>query len=461
MDYKIENDSPVQKTIAITVAPEEVDAAISGAVALYKDSAQIDGFRKGKVPASVIEKKYHDYIYKEAHENLINVHLNDLFQKLDVTPASGITLKDADKALERGKEYTYTAEFEIFPKFDLPPYEGIAVEQEKTIISDDEIKAAFAKVCNDQATLKVVDGNGPAKDGQIANIDFQAFEDGKPLDDLKATNFDLEIGKNQSLPEFEAIVKGIPVGHTGEGEVHFPDDFIADHLAGKNINMRVTVHSVKEKDIPELDDALAKKIGFENAEKLKEIIVRSYTKTAEDLDKSKAEKQLLDHLLKQTDFPLPPAMVDMESKFLLANQEERLERYGKSLKSLGKTPEELMADIKPEAEDFVRTKILLMAIAKKENLDITQDEVQAEVFRNCIMNGDDYQSTLASLEKNGMIFKIREQMICDKAMDLVYTKANVTMVEPKIAEKQNSKDGASEENGNNGKDAGTDNSASE
>lgn len=456
MDYKIENDSPVQKTIAITVVPEEVDAAISGAVALYKDSAQVDGFRKGKVPASVIEKKYHDHIYKEAHENLINVHLNDLLQKLDVTPASGITLKGADKPLERGREYSYTAEFEVFPKFDLPPYEGLAVEQEKTVINDDELKVIFDRVRNDQATLRVVDGNGPAKDGQIANIDFQAFEDGKPLDDFRATNFDLEIGKNQALPEFEAIVKGLPVGHTGEGEIHFPDDFIAEHLAGKNINMRVTVHAVKEKEVPELDDALAKKAGIENVEKLKELIVQSYTKSAEDLDKSKAERQLLDQLLKQTDFPLPPAMVDMESKFLLANQEERLERHGKSLKSLGKTPDELMAEIKPEAEDLVRTKILLQAIAKNENLEVTPDEVQAEVFRNCVINGDDYRSTLASLEQNGMIFRIREQMVCDKAMDLVYAKANVTIVEPKTTEKQDAPSGSSEETGNSENETGTD-----
>ena len=139
MEYSAEDISPVKKKVVITTGPQEVEAAILGTVALYKTSVQLDGFRKGKAPASVIEQRFHDKIYEEARQDLINVHINDVMQKLGVTPLSGINV-DAPQNFERGKEYVYSIEFETLPAVDLPPYEGLEVEQEKVAVDPKEVE---------------------------------------------------------------------------------------------------------------------------------------------------------------------------------------------------------------------------------------------------------------------------------------------------------------------------------
>ncbi len=445
MDYKIEEDSPIKKTIHVTVKPEEVDAALAGTTAIYKENAQVNGYRKGKVPTSIVEQKFHNQIYDEAKENLLNVHINDILTQLDVTPVSGIHMKGEDKPFKKGEEYDYTIDFEILPKFKLPPYEGLKVEEEKTVLDDKEVELVLEKMREDKTELKTVDSNGPAKDGEIVTIDFEAFEDDKPIKEFKANNFNLELGSKQALPDFEKIIKGIPVGHTAEEIIKIPNDFIAEELAGKDIKFKITVHTIKEKVLPALNDAFAKNAGFESLDKMREIIRSSYLKNIKDLNKGVAQHKLLTQMLKTCEFEIPPSMIDMETRFLLANEAERLERQGKSLKSLGKSPEELKEIFKPKAESMARNKILLLNIAKKENLDVTPEEVQKNVYKNCLLHGEDYKEVMKNLEENGLIFHLRDQMICDKAMDLVYDRAEITMTEPSKPEPSKEEDSPRDE----------------
>ena len=269
VEYTVEDLSPVKKKVAITTDPKEVEAAIMGAVALYKTSVQIDGFRKGKVPASVIEQRFRDRIYEEARQDLVNVHINEVMSKLDVTPVSGINMVDGEPVMERGKGMNYSIEFEVLPTFDLPPYEGMEVEQEKTIVDDAEVEEVVERIRRDRAKLVPVDGDGPAVDGQVANIDFCAYENGQPLEGIKADGFDLALGEKQALEDFENLVKTIKLGCEAEGDITFPEDFLAKDLAGKTVTMKVKVHAIKERQLPAVDDELAKAVGVENVEKLK------------------------------------------------------------------------------------------------------------------------------------------------------------------------------------------------
>jgi FKBP-type peptidyl-prolyl cis-trans isomerase (trigger factor) len=160
VEYSAEDISPVRKKVVITTEPQEVEAAIMGAVALYKTSVQVDGFRKGKVPASVIEQRFRDKIYEEARQDLINVHINDVMQKLDVSPLSGLDV-DTPDTFDRGKGFSYTIEFEVLPTFDLPPYEGMDVEQEKVVLDEKEVQDVLDRILRDRAELVPVDGAGP------------------------------------------------------------------------------------------------------------------------------------------------------------------------------------------------------------------------------------------------------------------------------------------------------------
>ncbi|MGE9985757.1 trigger factor [Desulfovibrio sp. SGI.169] len=430
MEYSAEDISPVKKKIVITTEPQEVEAAIMGAVALYKTSVQVDGFRKGKAPASVIEQRFRDRIYEEARQDLINVHINDVMQKLDVQPLSGINV-DGAGALERGKPYAYSIEFEVLPVFDLPPYEGVEVEQEKVVVDEKEVGDVIERIRRDRAQLVPVDSAAPAADGQVACIDFAAYENGQPVEGVRAENFDLALGEHQALEDFEALVKTIPYGQEGEGEIHFPDDFIAKDLAGKTVIMKVKVHAVKERKLPELNDELAKSLGLESVDKLRETISRSYTQSRENLNKSAAQKTILDRLLKMADFPLPESLLDIQMRTLLTDLKARLERQGKRLEALGKSPEELRKEMLPQAEELARIQVLLLSIARKEGLEVSDQEVVAQIYQESLRSGEDFKTLRENYERSGLIFVLRDRLLADKAMDRVYAKAKVTEVEPK------------------------------
>lgn len=429
MEYSVEDISPVKKKVVITTEAQEVEAAVMGAVALYRTSVQLDGFRKGKVPASLIEQRFRDKIYEEARQDLINVHINDVMQQLNVQPLGGLNV-DGPAALERGKDYCYSIEFEVLPAFDLPAYEGLEIEQEKVIVDEKEVADVIDRLRRDRAKLVPVDGNEPARDGQIASIDFSAYENGQPMEGVSGQNFDLALGEHQALPEFEALVKTIPYGQEGEGEITFPEDFLAKEMAGKTVTMKVKVHSVKERQLPELNDEFAKAFGMDSVDKLKESLTSNYRKNREELNRGAAQKSLLDKLLKMVDFPLPESIVDVQIRSLMGNLAARLERQGKSLDSLGKSVDDLRKEMLPEAEDMARAQVFLLSVARKEGLEVGDKEVNTYLFQESLRSGEDFKSMRESYERSGLIFVLRDRLLADKAMDLIYAKANVTEVEP-------------------------------
>ncbi len=427
MEYTIEDISPVKKKVQITVDPKEVEASIMAAVALYRTSVQIDGFRKGKVPASVIEKRFHDKIYEEAKQDLVNVHLNSVVQELKVSPVSSIDFDGG--ALERDVPYVYTISFEVLPTFDLPPYEGLEIEQEKAVVKDSEVEEFITRMRKDRAELKPAEGKGPAEDGQVVVLDFAAFKDGAPLEGVSAQSFEMGIGEGQALEGFESLVKGTCLNETKEGDITFPEDFLAPDLAGKTVTMKVTIHAIKDRILPELNDDFAKTMGQTSVEKLREAFVDSYMRSRQGLHKSTAQKQLLDKLLKMVDFALPETMVENHTQSIVAERVARTERQGRSVESLGKSVEELTAEARTEAESITRAQVFLMSIAAKEELEVQEQEVDMALYQLAQRSGEDFKQLKDSYVQSGRIFTLRDRILADKAMEAIYTKAKVTEVE--------------------------------
>ncbi|AAS95812.1 trigger factor [Nitratidesulfovibrio vulgaris] len=429
MEYKVEDVSPVKKKVNVTVPVEEVDAALGAAIAMYRTSVNLDGFRKGKVPASIVENRFRKEIYAEATQDLVNVHINEIVTSLAVSPLSRIDFDGGE--LERGKEFSYTISFEVMPQFDLPDYEGFAVEQEKAVVDEKEVDEVIARIRRNMAELVPVAETRPGADGDVVVLDFAAFENGEPIEGVSAENFQLSLGEKQSLEDFENLVKTIPAGQEAEGPITFPDDFLNPDFAGKTVTMKVKVHAVKERRLPEIDDALAQKAGgFESMEKMRETVVTSYMQSREQLHKATAQKSMLDKLLKMVDFALPESMVDMYVGNLIEDMRVKMERQGRGLESLGKTPEQLREQVLPEAQQIARSQIFLLAAGRKEAVEVSEQEVDGQLQQLAMRSGQDFDTLKDYYVRNGLIFNLRDRLIADKAMDAIYAKANVTMVDP-------------------------------
>ena len=297
-----------------------------------------------------------------------------------------------------------------------------------------EVEDVLTHLRRERSQLVPVEGAGPAVDGQVVTLDFTAFaEDGTPVEGIKAENFDLALGEGQALEEFEALVKTVPYGQQGEGQIHFPDDFLAKDLAGKTVTMKVKVHAIKERKLPELDADFAKSLGKDSVDALRAAITESYTQSRARLSKSAAQKSLLDSMLKMVTFELPPSLVETQMRTLMGDMASRLERQGRSLQALGKSMEELRKELQPQAEELTRAEVLLLSIAKKEGLEVSETEVSTQLYRFALESGEDFKALREEYERSGMIFVLRDRLLADKAMDLVYERAKVTEVEPKPA----------------------------
>ncbi|MES9994994.1 trigger factor [Desulfovibrio aminophilus] len=432
MKYDVQDISPVERKISVTVPAEEANAAILTTIALYKTKYDVKGFRKGKAPASVIEGKFRGQIYNEATTDLINYHINDILNQLKLTPMSRINV-DAG-LLARDEEFTYTLGFEIAPQFDLPTYIGLDVDEERVEVKDEEVAEVERRILDNQAKPKVISDVREPKDGEIVTVSFGAYRDGEVISGIKAENFELTLGEGQALPEFEELIKTLTTGQSGEKDITFPADFINTELAGQTVTMKITLHAVKVKELPEMGDDVAKKAGFENLEKMREAIRQSYQESRKQLHKSAAQKKLLDGLVKLLDFPLPPSLVEDRIDRLIKDLEYRLDRKGKNLLSLGKTMEQLREEYRAEAEQSARAELLLLAVADKEGLSVNPQELDAALNRLAMQTRQDFMELKRYYEENNLVVALKDRLLMDKAMEFIYSKAQRREIDPVQAE---------------------------
>lgn len=429
MEYQVEDISPVKKHIKIEVPAEEVHAALAATTAMYSKDAEIKGFRKGKVPSSVIEGKFKKQIYNEAATELINVHINQIITELKVNPLTRIEV-DAGE-MKKGEDFNYSISFEVTPQIDLPDYYGISIEEDDVEVKADEVQAVIDRVRNNLAEYEVVDEERTPRDGEAVVIDFEASKDGKPVEGVKVDNFQMTLGEGNALASFEDLVKTLVPGQTDEAEITLPEDFINKELAGKDVLMKITLYSIKEKKLPDVDDELAQKAGgFESVEKMKEIIEKSYIGSKKQLSKSTAQKKALDELKAKVEFPLPESLVEGRIEQKISELKSQIEKKGKSFESLGKTREELRDMFREEAEDLVKSQLFLLAVADKEELSVEQQEIDAYLQNLAQSSGQKIEQLKNFYEQNNLMFALKDSIMADKAMERIYEKAEIKIIPP-------------------------------
>jgi trigger factor len=427
MEYNIEEISPVKRKVTVTVPAEEVDASIMATTALYRADVEVKGFRKGKAPSDVIEAKYGKRIYDEATQDLINMHINEIMGESKILPMGGLDV-DADR-MKKGQDFVYSITFEVAPPIELPDYKGVFVQVERAEVNQDEVDQVLERIRGNMAEMVTVEESRKPVDGDVVTVSFAALGD-EEFEGVKADNFQLTLGEGQALPEFEEIVKTLKPGEKGEKRIDFPKDFINEKLAGRTADMRVHLESIQEKRLPEIDDELAKKAGLDNLEALRETITNSYRESRESLNKSAAQKRMLDRLMEGIEISLPQSLVDQNIDYLISDLRQRLERRGRSLESLGLAQDELREEQRPAAEDLAGSQLFLLAVASQEGLTVDPGEVEAVLRESARRSGQDFEQLRQYYEQSGMMVQLKDRLLADKAMELIWSAAEVTEVEP-------------------------------
>lgn len=440
MQYKVEEKGPLTKTIQVTVPAAEVDAAIKFVALKFRNSGNIPGFRKGKAPLNLVEKQYGRDITPEATSNLIDSQVRGILEESKLEPASGLNY-DAG-SVEKGQEFVFSFTFDAMPEFELPKYEGFSVEEEEVSVDESEIDAVLEQARNDFAVPKVVEKKRKPKDGDIVSLDFTFYDEKgeTPIPGFKAENAQLHLGQNQAMPEFEEVIKTVASGEEGEGKVDFADNFPNPELAGKKTVVKIKVHSISELELPEVNDEFAARLGqFESVAAMRDVIRDSFTQSKKQQAMGAAKKNMIDSLIKMTDFPLPPSLVERYVSMSIMDTLKAMQQSGKSLEELGRNNDTLKDEAQKEGEEYVRTYIFLFRVAQAENISVDENDLIAQLRQVAASQRRQFEEVRDEYIKNNMLGALHERVMADKAVQAIYDKAAITYVKPKKAEKKAAK----------------------
>jgi len=406
--------------LTVEVSAEEVSKGLDAAFQKVVKKVNVPGFRKGKMPRGMFEKRFGvESLYQDALDILLPEAYGNAIDETGIDP---IDRPDIDiEQMEKGKELIFKATVQVKPEVKLGEYKGLEVEELDTNVTDEDVQAELTTLQNRQAEL-VVKEEGTAENGDTVVIDFEGFVDGEAFEGGKAENHSLELGTGSFIPGFEEQLVGVATGESKDVEVTFPEEYHAAELAGKPAVFKVTVHEIKGKELPELDDEFAKDVDdeVETLDALKEKIKTRL----EDSKKHEAEHHLRDTVVEKAaenaEVEIPEVMVTNEVNRMLQEFEQRLQMQGMNLELYfqfsGQDENALREQMKEEAQNRVKINLTLEAIAKAENLEVTDEDVNAELEK---MAGMYNMSVDAIIQALGGVEGIKADLKLQKAVNFL------------------------------------------
>ncbi len=402
MDIKIEEVSNLTKKVTITLPADMVQAKLNVAYDDLKKEVKIKGFRRGKVPRSLIVKSYKQQVEGETGEKLVQDTYFDAIEKEGIDPVTHPEIQTV-KYNEDGS-FTYEANIDIRPEFDLTDYKGIEIEKPTSLVTDEEIELELLEMQKKQAALQSVER--PAQEGDVLTVDFQGFENGEALVQVKNEGASVDIGSGTMGKEFEEKLVGMSKGEEADHQITFPESHANTIIKGKTIDFKLNVKDVKERVLAEIDDEFAKDVGEEhnNLEDLKVSIRARRAKEADDRAAGVVTDRLMNKLLAANEFEVPNRLVAFEIEQMIKQTEQQLEQSGMSLEAAGLSREKLAEENAEVAKKRVQGDFILKKIAEVEEIKVADEDLERGFKRI----GDTYNMSITQVKE---FFKSRDDLL--------------------------------------------------
>ncbi|HAE81679.1 MAG: trigger factor [Clostridium sp.] len=388
---KLEEKNMIKLTVEVPA--EDFNEAIKKAYNQNKGRFNVPGFRKGKAPLQIIEKMYGAGLF---YEDAANTCINDSYPK--AVEESGEDIVSSPKIeveqMEKGKSFIYTAEVAVKPEVTLGEYKGVEVKKADAAVTDEDVEKEL-QAARERASRLVDITDRPVQDGDQTTIDFKGYVDGKAFEGGEGFDYPLTIGSHSFIEGFEEQLIGKNIGEACEVNVTFPTEYHAEELAGKPAKFDVTVKSIKEKELPELNDEFADNVSdFSTLEEYKADLKTQLEDRKMRAATTENENNVVDKVVANAQMDLPKAMIDTEARSMADEYAQRLQNQGLNindyLKYTGQTVEKLLEQLTPEAEKRIRTRLVLEKVAETENIEVN-DEIYAEQLEKM---AKDYQIDL-------------------------------------------------------------------
>ena len=383
MSLQVERLEHNMAKLTIEVPAEEVEKALQAAYLKERGKISLPGFRKGKVPRQMIEKMYGpEVFYDEAANRMISEAYAKAYDECELELVSQPKIEITQ--LEKGKEFIFTAEVAVKPEVKLGEYKGLKVDKVSTRVTQKEVDEEIDKERERNArTIDVTDRAVQDKD-QIT-LDFEGFVDGVAFEGGKASDYPLTIGSGAFIPGFEDQLIGANIDEEKEINVTFPEEYQAKELAGKAAVFKCTVHSIKAKELPELDDEFVSDVSekSETVDAYKAEVKAKIKERKENEGKQKREDQSVEQAVANAEMDIPEAMISFQSRQMVDDFARRIMQQGMTMEQYfqftGLSEEKMMEEFKPEAEKRIRTRLTLEAIVAAENIEVSEERLDEEL----------------------------------------------------------------------------------
>jgi len=425
MSLQVEKLEKNMAKLTIEASAEEFEGALQKAYLKNRGKINVQGFRKGKAPRAIIEKMYGaSILYEDAANELIP----EAYEKAALESGLDIVSRpDIDVVqVEKGQSFIFTAEVALKPEITLGTYKGIEVEKKEAVVTEEEIMVQVDKEREQNARTITIDNRG-VQDGDITSIDFDGYVDGVPFEGGKGEDYSLTIGSHSFIDTFEEQLIGKAIGEAVEVNVTFPEEYQAKELAGKPALFKVTVKEIKMKELPELDDDFAQDVSefdtlVEYKENIKATIMESKLK---DLNTTK-ENEIVDKIIEGATMDIPEPMISAQVNQMAEDFAQRMQQQGLSLEQYfqftGMDGKKFMESLKPQAVKRIQSRLVLEAVAKAENIEVTEEEVEKELTEMATMyqmEADKLKELIGEKEKE----QIKADIAVQKAVDFVVAQA--------------------------------------
>ncbi|MCG7332142.1 trigger factor [Salinicoccus roseus] len=420
MSQKWEKQEGNEGVLTVTVPAKEVDGALNEAFKKVSKDVSIPGFRKGKVPRQMFEKRFGvESLYQDALDILLPKAYTEAVNEADINP---VDQPEVDiEQMEKGKDLIFTAKVIVEPEVKLGEYKGLEAEELDTEVTEEDVQKEIDSMLEAHADM-VVKEDGKVEEGDVVNLDFDGYVDGEQFEGGQAEGYELEIGSGSFIPGFEDQVVGMGVEEEKDVNVTFPEEYHAEELAGKEATFKVKVNSMKSKEIPELDDELVKELDqdVETVDALKEKVEKDLKEAKENEADVTMKEQLIEQAAENAEIDVPEAMVKTETDRMLQEFEQRLSQQGINMEMYqqlsGQDEDALREQMKDDAQKRVRTNLVLKQIAVDEDIEVTEADMDKELEKMSEQFGikvEDIKSTLGDLSM------LQDDLKVQKAIDVL------------------------------------------
>ena len=426
---------PTQVELEIAISPDELQKAQNAAFGKLVRNVKMAGFRPGKVPRKIFEAQYGvGVITERAMEDLVPEKYAEAVEEHKLEPIARPQMELLPE--EEGAPLRFKAVVTVRPQFELKTYTGLEITEQPTEAGDEELDTAIETLRRDAATLVPVDR--AIELGDTATLDYEGKIDGVPFDGGTATGEPTEILESRFIPGFASGIVGMKAGETKDVTAHFPDDYSNKDLAGKDALFTIAVHEVKEPEMPVLDDEFAKRVArLDTVDALKVDLRRRLSERVKENARRAQSQQILDQLIATHEVPLPAVLVERETQGLIDESKQYVARFGTTweqyLEQTGKTEDDVRAEYTTEAEKRVKTTLVVEAIAKAENVQATQGDIEAELAALSAQYQQPPQKIIEMMGQN--VGALVDGVVRTKTIDLLIERAKVVPAATKPSEK--------------------------